>query len=228
MKNKEINRSNFKFICKEDFNAMQESSNGKFCSKCKMEVIDLDIYPAPNKEFCGKITKSSKPDIIVPYWKYKLNSTFQNALLSIGLFLSISNKKTAQNHTRQIQSTASFIADSSKIESKIITIKVMVKDSATNEPIPFAIIDLQDSLGNSIAKEKSDLDGVVNVNLTKSRNKNEKGTITVNCNGYNTIKIQNVPFVANIFKINLQISHDRPEKNGIVDSYIMGLIKTPE
>lgn len=179
--------------CTQNWDGMIVNDNGKFCTSCNKNVIDfsslsdaeiIKLLSNTTSNVCGRLNSQQLNRVIHP--KAETQNGLSKFWLSFSLTALLSNlgivKATAQTTTKTEQLPTNNVSAKHplSVDNLAVTkIKIILIDSLTNEPIPFADILIKEL----DIKGQTNFEGVFEfIKPTNSTNKNID--MKINCLGY--------------------------------------------
>ena len=164
--------------CSESWDSMTVQGNGRFCNTCEKVIRDyskvsdsqlLYILDHSNGEICGRFNARQ---LNRPLAK-SLHSNGPDLLaVVLGITLLMTTYSVQANEAQQYAPEVSLVQmldDTTKQADKghyYIIVKFQILDEETKEPIPFVKVKVLGKEENSFYNVLSDIDGIVEVNLT--------------------------------------------------------------
>ncbi len=222
--------------CHENWNNMSSTEKGKFCSKCKKEVLDFTtvsksdfqkIVSERNENICGRFLKSQLKVSKIekkksPLLKFIFLRKIAASLFSIiGIKILTASSASAQiielNNPNESDMKKAGIVQQVNTDDSLILIKGIIKDKKSKETISFSVITVSID-GKQIAGVVGDIDGNFELKILK-QHLNKDFDIRINNVGYENLVVNNIP-VSNLnFFIQIEL-----QQRSFEDLNMVGLI----
>jgi hypothetical protein len=202
---------------------MHDQPGGKFCDSCAKSVIDLTkfsdqeiirLIESNRNGFCGRLTKDQLQKTYVPIENSYGSLDLRKVIAGVALLMTFDGGAL---HSQPIIPEANLFPGK-QIEINLLNqeqrevahsdslecfIKGVVRDSLTNEPIPFAII----VVSNTDIWAQSGIDGGYSLKMTKSLGA-DSISFEVSALGYKPFQFiltqQQLPLVKDIYMVQLE------------------------
>ncbi len=193
-----VKKVNISYACPIKWDSMQSiDAKSKFCDSCKIKVQDFtkDTELHTSGIHCGRF-RMDQVESIDRTFSFNPRQVFVVSLLSLlGMTTPIAAQTASDFRTAQ-----SIIA-----KEAIITIRGIMKDSTTNEGVPFANVVIKKADGTIVAGGPTNFDGEVEINVSQKYLLEEGTTIEVSVLGYATKKME-VPIIeSNVMTLEVRL-----------------------
>ncbi len=200
------------YACPIKWDDMQDlDDKSKFCGSCKMKVQDFskDTELDTAGVHCGRF-RMDQVESINRTFNFDPRQVFVVSLFSL---LGMTTPLAAQSNI----DSASTGFQSQQIKQQSIILTGYVKDSSTNEGIPFANVIIKDPDGGVITGGSSDIDGRFTITVSRELLSVEGVVVQVSVIGYGSKTLAAPEVTSETLKLDISLSASASEMTtGIV------------